>query len=173
MKKVVIPLFLILILAGVGTVLYFFYPYIFAKTVSGKILKVERVSHPEAIITSSAAKKLQQYPFVTFAVSVIDSKGEIHTGSGDDKQWAVVQKDQCAQVKFLPYPPWVLDKSGTFYGARLLHLYECTKDGTGTVTTGKEIDTDEALEKEHAKSIQESSHEDQDAQESQTTEDQN
>jgi hypothetical protein len=61
----------------------------------------------------------------SFAIAIRDQKGTIHTASAEDRQWAVVEKGQCVEAKFFPYPPWNLDKSGTFFGARLLKLYDC------------------------------------------------
>jgi hypothetical protein len=61
----------------------------------------------------------------SYAVAIRDSRGEIHTASTEDRQWAVAQKGQCVEAKYFPYPPWQLDKAGTYHSARLLRLYEC------------------------------------------------
>ncbi|MNS97810.1 hypothetical protein D3C72_1321580 [compost metagenome] len=64
----------------------------------------------------------------SFSVGIKDAKtGIIHTSSSEDRQWAVAQPGQCAEAVYLPYPPWVLKKRGTFFGARLIKLYECPK----------------------------------------------
>lgn len=112
---------LILISSAILTVR--FYSYIFAHKIVGKIVKVERVSQPEAIIANGAAIPATQ--LFSFAVAIQDEKGEIHTASSEDRQWAVAQSGLCAEAKFFPYAPWHLDKAGTYYGARLLRLYEC------------------------------------------------
>lgn len=124
MKKALLILIAIL---GTGVVLFVlvnWYPYIFAKNVDGVIYGVERVEAPMALITSDASRPTSQV--FSFAVAVKDSKsGEIFTASSEDRRWAVVSKGQCAEVKFLPYPPWSLSRSGAFFGARLIRLYEC------------------------------------------------
>ncbi len=108
---------------GGAYAIFRFYPYIFAKTVNGSILNIERVTAPDAIIASGRTIPAEQ--LFSIAVSIKDSAGEIHTASSEDRQWAVAQPGQCAEAKFFPYPPWDLQKSGTYHGARLLRLYEC------------------------------------------------
>jgi hypothetical protein len=126
MKKILTVLIVMLSLVVIGYVFFSYYPYIFAKTVIGEVTNVERVSTPLALFTQNAVPPTQQ--IFSFAVAVKDEKtGEIITASAEDRQWAAVQKGYCAKVKFFPYPPWKLDKAGTYYGARLLHLYECKK----------------------------------------------
>lgn len=105
-------------------VLVNWYPYIFAKKVDGEVYGVERVEVPLAVISADGAKPSSQV--FSFAVAVKDAKtGEIFTASSEDRRWAVVQKGQCAEVKFLPYPPWSLSRSGAYFGARLIRLYDC------------------------------------------------
>lgn len=102
-----------------------FYPYIFAKTIEGEITAVERVTTPLALMTTTPGQ-LPSSQIFSFAVAVRDAKtGEIFTASSEDRQWAAVQKGFCAKTKFFPYPPWQLDKAGTYYNARLLRLYDC------------------------------------------------
>lgn len=124
LKLTIVFLLLALILAGfVG---YKFYPYIFAKTIQGEVIGVERITQPAAIINNTE-KPLTATEMFSFAVAVKDTKsGEIFTGSSEDRQWAVVNKGQCAIAKFFPYPFWSLEKSGTYFGTRLIQLYECS-----------------------------------------------
>lgn len=123
-KAAIVSIFLVLGGAATFVALYYF-PYVFAKKVYGHIMRVERVSQPEAILGNSVKS---EYVF-SFAVSVKDSKGEIHTGSSEDRQWAVAQEGQCVEAKFFPYPPWNLEKGGTYFGARLLRLFDCDAEG--------------------------------------------
>jgi hypothetical protein len=109
----------IFLLCGVGIR---FYSYIFAKTVQGKVLRVERVNTAEAIIASKTVPAAQLF---SFSLAIQDERGEIHTASTEDRQWAVVAEGQCVDAKFFPYPPWKLDKAGTYFGARLERLYQC------------------------------------------------
>jgi hypothetical protein len=128
--KKLFPLFAVLFVIGIGTLVFRFYGYIFAKSIVGVIVKVERVNENQMIIANSTQNPSAQ--IFSYAVAVKDSKGEIHTASSEDRQWAVAQSGQCADAKFFPYPPWQLDKSGTYHGARLLRLYECQSEAAGT-----------------------------------------
>lgn len=103
------------------------YSVIFSKDVQGEITGVERVEIPVALMQSAGANDINAKVF-SFAIGIKDMKtGEIYTASSEDRQWAVAQKGQCAEAKFLPYPPWDLSKKDTFFGARLIKLYECPK----------------------------------------------
>jgi hypothetical protein len=124
MKRSLAIALLILVLIATGFVLIRFYGYVFAKTVRGKIAKVERVNQDMII----ANPNIPASQIFSFAVSVRDDRGEFHTASSEDRQWAVAQEGQCVEAKFYPYPPWRLDKSGTFYGARLIRLFDCTEE---------------------------------------------
>ena len=124
MKKAFSVLLALIGIVIVGFVLVNWYPYIFANKVDGIIYGVERVEMPMAILSVDGARPTSQV--FSFAVAVKDNKsGEIFTASSEDRRWAVVQKGQCAEVKFLPYPPWSLSRSGAYFGARLIRLYEC------------------------------------------------
>ena len=61
----------------------------------------------------------------SFAVAIRTPDGEVHTASAEDRQWAAVTEGLCVKAKFFPYPPWKLEKAGTFYGARLLESKVC------------------------------------------------
>lgn len=125
MKKAVFVIVFLILVGALSFVGIYYYPYVFAKKIYGHIMRVERVSQPEAILGNSVKS---EYVF-SFAVSVKDGKGEIHTGSSEDRQWAVAQEGQCVEAKFFPYPPWNLEKGGTYFGARLLRLFDCDADG--------------------------------------------
>ena len=111
-----------LISAAVITVQY--YSYLFAKVVVGEVIRVEHVSQTEAVI---ACRNTPSYQLFSYAIAIRDSQGVIHTASSEDRQWAVVSAGQCARAKFFPYPPWRLDKGGTYFGARLEELRDCRK----------------------------------------------
>ncbi len=119
--------FIVLIIIGaLGWVVLMNYSVIFSKKVVGEITAVERVELPVALMTRGD-KNLTSQVF-SFAVGIKDLKtGEIYTASSEDRQWAVAQKGQCAEAVFLPYPPWDFAKKDTFYGARLVRLYECAQ----------------------------------------------
>ena len=123
-KKLYLALFL-LILAGAAFVCIHYYSFVFAKTVRGQIINVERVNQNETIITGSRAVPAAQ--IFSFAVAIRDEKGEIFTASSEDRQWAVAHSGQCAQARFFPYVPWDFEKAGTYFGARLIQLFDCPK----------------------------------------------
>src|SRR4051794_13658914 len=123
-KKLILAIaLLVLILAGFVCIK--FYPYVFAKNVSGVILNVERVNQPDTIISNGMP--VPPGMINSFAVSVRDDSGEIHTASSEDRQWTVAQPGQCVEAKFFRYPPWDLKKGGTFFDARLERLFDCKK----------------------------------------------
>lgn len=117
--------FVALVVVGlVGFVLVNWYSFIFAKTVVGVVTGVERVEAPMTVITNNGANLANQV--FSFAVAVKDTNsGEIFTASTEDRRWAVVKVHQCAVVKFLPYPPWSLSRSGAYFGARVIQVYDC------------------------------------------------
>ncbi len=120
----IIFIFVVLISAFVC---FQYYPYIFSKSVQGEVIGVERITQPAAIINNSSTGPTATQMF-SFAIAIKDAKsGEIFTGSSEDRQWAVVQKGQCAIAKFYPYPFWTLDKAGTYFGTRLIQLFDCSK----------------------------------------------
>lgn len=125
MKKVSIIIFVFLFVVSGTYALFNFWSYIFAKTVEGHVIKVERLLDPVAVITREGEQPSNKV--FSFAVAIKDEKsGEIFTASSEDRQWAAVQGDDfCAEAKFFPYPPWKFDKSGTYFGARLLRLWNC------------------------------------------------
>jgi hypothetical protein len=129
MKKVFwISFILVLLFLSAGTVFYF-YEYIFAKQVLGEIVKVERVTQTNTLIAANGGSQaLAPEQLFSFAVAIRDSQGEIHTASTEDRQWAVAQAGQCVEAKFLAYPPWRLEKAGTYFGARLIRLFDCKKE---------------------------------------------
>lgn len=86
-------------------------------------MAIDRVTQPSTIIAGSNALPPSQV--FSFAIAIRDLKGDIVTASSEDRQWAVVDKGQCVQARYFPYPPWELDKAGTYNGARLIKIYDC------------------------------------------------
>jgi hypothetical protein len=120
MNKKILLLIGVFLLLGLGFVSIRYYSYVFSENVRGKIIRVERLN--QAAVIGSGVTQEQLF---SFAVAIKDEKGEIHTASSEDRQWSVATPGQCVEAKFYPYPFWVLDKSGTYHGARLLRLFEC------------------------------------------------
>ncbi len=124
MKKAVAFFMILVFFIGGGYVVVNFWPYIFAKTIQGEVMKVERLIEPVAVLTEQNQPSDKIF---SFAVAIKDRHtGEIFTASTEDRQWAAVQGEGlCAKAKFFPYPPWNFQKSGTYFGARLLGLWSC------------------------------------------------
>ncbi|WII71178.1 hypothetical protein QJS83_11975 [Bdellovibrio sp. 22V] len=116
----------LVVIVGLAWIVLANYSVIFSKTVVGEITGVERVELPVALVTRANSDITSKV--FSFAIGIKDMKtGEIYTASSEDRQWAVAQKGQCAEAVFLPYPPWEFTKKDTFFGARLVRLYECPK----------------------------------------------
>jgi hypothetical protein len=121
---------LAVIFVGFAAVIYFnFYGYIHSRKVDGVIVDVKRVDVNVSIMQqtgtdNNANAKLNSQLF-SFAVAIKDGSGEIVTATSEDRQWAVAKPGQCAVARFYPYPPWNLDKDGTYHNARLDRLSEC------------------------------------------------
>ncbi len=124
-KSVLIKMIVVLVLVAVLVGVVQFYPYIFAKTIQGEVMGVRYLTENVAIVTSSDPKAQPSTKVFSFSVGIKDRKtGQIITASSEDRQWGIVKEGQCATVKFFPYPPWKLDKDGTYFNARLEKLYE-------------------------------------------------
>ncbi len=121
MKRVLYSLLAIVICAGLIVVVVQNWSFLFAKTVTGEVLEVERVIEP-TYIGSGGVPSNQVF---SFAVAIKAEDGEIFTSSSEDRQWAVARKGGCVEAKFYPYPPWEFGKANTYLNARLVRLLEC------------------------------------------------
>lgn len=116
---------IVLILIGLGLVYYFGYPYLFSRIITGEITGAKHVIESMAVISSAEGQSQIPNKMFSFAIAIRDHKSsEIVTGSSEDRQWAAVKEGQCARAEFFPYPPWQLNKAGTYFGVRLLNLYD-------------------------------------------------
>jgi hypothetical protein len=97
------------------------YSFIFAKTVTGEVIGIEHAIQQTAIISGGNPSA------AVFSVAVLikQPNGELFSASSEDRQWAVVKPGYCVEAKFYPYPPWALDKAGTYSNARLTHVHDC------------------------------------------------
>lgn len=125
LRKIGIFFLVFVILGGLGIGFVWGYPYIFAKTVEGVVERVERVELNVALMQSATPSDKLNSELYSFAVAIRSPDGTIHTASAVDRQWAAVNQGICVKAKFFPYPPWKLDKAGTFYGARLIESKVC------------------------------------------------
>ncbi len=125
---------IVLVLVAAAFIFFNYYQYIFAKTVDGEIVGVERVTEPTTVIGGTMTPQMMY----SFAIAVREeTTGKIFTASTEDRKWAVAKKGYCARVILYPYPPWQLGKSGEYFGARLEELRDCNNLlGKETVNTG-------------------------------------
>lgn len=115
----------ILIFVGIvlmASVYLVYYSYFHARTVVGPVSGVKQLLENAAFVAGSHDPSSKIY---SFAVGVKDTKTqEIVTGSSEDRQWGVVKDGQCVEALFFPYPPWNLQKAGTYFNVRVQKLYD-------------------------------------------------
>jgi hypothetical protein len=114
---------LVCLLAGWFTVKN--YSFIFSRKVVGTVTGLERIPVNMAIMQSGQGSLVPNQMF-SFAIAIKEKSGEILTASSEDRQWAVVEKGQCVEARYYPYPPWNFEKGGTYANARLEKLQDCT-----------------------------------------------
>jgi hypothetical protein len=106
---------------------FHFYSYIFSRKVVGVVIDVKQLDTNVALlpVAGTTQEKISPSLYAAFSVAIKEGSGEIVTASAEDRQWAVVHPGHCAEAVYYPYPPWKLDKAGTYFGARLQKLTEC------------------------------------------------
>lgn len=114
-------LFLLLLFIGAGVLVVTNYSWIFAKRVKGKIVNVERVMDPSAILGS----RLTPEQMHSYAILIEGQDGRMYAASSEDRKWQIVKKGYCVDALLYRYPPWDLDKANTFFNARLDDLSLC------------------------------------------------
>ena len=97
------------------------YSWVFAKRVHGRVVNVERVTDPNAIISA----KVTESQLHSYAILIQGDDGKLYTASSDDRQWQVVKKGYCVDALLYVYPPWDLSKANTYFNARMDGLSLC------------------------------------------------
>ena len=115
-----ILIFVVVIGGGVALVAIN-YSWVFSKRVTGQVVDVERVTDPTAVFGSRATEQ-QMY---SYSVLIQGDDGVLYTSSSEDRQWQVVKKGYCIEALLYRYPPWELDRAGTFYNARVKKVNVC------------------------------------------------
>lgn len=64
-----------------------------------------------------------------FLVAIRNDDGKIYTTNSLDTSWQIARVGMCAKARIFAYPPWNFELSGTYYGARLIHFYDCPTEG--------------------------------------------
>lgn len=97
------------------------YSWVFAKKVKGRIINVERVTDPSAILSA----RVTQEQLHSYAILIQDEGGKLYTASSEDRKWQVAKKGYCVEALLYVYPPWDLGKAHTYFNARLDDLSLC------------------------------------------------
>lgn len=124
-KRIIFSIGGFIFILGVGYILVSYYSVIFAKTVAGELTAVERLLSSQVTVMNNSQPMDAQAFSVAIAVRNKQT-GEITTASSEDRQWAAARVGQCAEVRVFPYPPWNLQKAGTYFNARLEKLFDCS-----------------------------------------------
>jgi hypothetical protein len=122
MKRYLKILLLIVVLGLLAFSFFEYYEFVFSQRVIGEIIEIERVTESPMILSGGQNPPSQIF---SFAIAIKEKSGEIVTASSEDRQWAVAKRGMCVEAIYYPYPPWNLQKAGTYYNARLIKLMEC------------------------------------------------
>jgi len=105
-----------------GTVFVFTnWSWVFAKKVRGRIVNVERVTDPSAIISS----RTTDAQLHSYAILIQGQDGKLYASSSEDRKWQVAKVGYCVEALLYRYPPWDLDKANGFFNARLDEISVC------------------------------------------------
>lgn len=119
-KSIIIWLFGLLIISALGIFVVSNYSYVFAARIEGEVVEVERVMNPTAILGRATDAQIHSY-----AVLLKGDNGKLYAASGDDRQWQVIKKGCRIKSILYVYPPWNLEKSGTYFNARVKEVLSC------------------------------------------------
>jgi hypothetical protein len=114
-------LVIVAVLLVVGALVISNYEWVFSKRVTGKVLDVERVTDPTAVL-GSRPTEAQMY---SYSILIQGDDGTLYTSSSEDRQWQVVKKGYCVDALLFRYPPWHLDRANTFFNARVKAVRVC------------------------------------------------
>lgn len=116
--------FLIVLLAVLAIAFFVFtqWSWVFSKKVQGRVLAVSRVTQPNAILGS----RITDAQMHSYSIMIQGDDGKIYNASSEDRQWEVVTKDYCVTTRLYVYPPWELEKAGTYFNARILETRFCS-----------------------------------------------
>ncbi len=122
LKKWLLSILIFVGIVLVASVYLVYYSYFHSRTVTGPVSGVKQLLENTAFVAGAHDPSTKIY---SFAVGVKDLKTqEIVTGSTEDRQWGVVKDGQCVEAIFFPYPPWNLQKAGTYFNVRVQKLYD-------------------------------------------------
>lgn len=122
MKTFLKYIFAVVITLLVAFIVVTNYSWIFAKSIDGVVFKVERVTDPTMVVGNVANNTAVLH---SYAVAIQVAEGTIYTASSEDRQWSVVVPGCQVKATFFRYPFWELQKSGTYFNARLDDMKGC------------------------------------------------
>jgi hypothetical protein len=122
LKNAVMLLVVFVILVSVGFFVVSNWGYVFSKVVVGEVLNVERVTDPQAIITSRVTRE-QMHLYSILLHN--QSDGKMYAATSEDPQWQSIKKGFCIEARLYRYPPWRLSLANTYYNARILDPSAC------------------------------------------------
>ena len=125
MMKYIQSVIVVCVLICVVAIVINFYGYIFSRNVEGIVENIEKVQLNVALMQTTGGTGEISPQMYSYSVGIKEKSGEIVTASAEDRQWGVPVKGQCLLANYYPYPPWELNKAGTYHNARLLKLWEC------------------------------------------------
>jgi hypothetical protein len=115
-------LIVLVIVVGAVAFLVTNYAWLFAKTIQGQIVEIEKTIRPDVVVHGDTQRNAENY-----AILIQDDKGKMFTATATDTQWGVAKKGYCVIATLQRYPPWDVENGGTFYNARLRQVYRCSQ----------------------------------------------
>ena len=112
---------LVIVILAVGSLVISNYEWVFSKNITGKVLDVQRVTDPSALV-SARATEAQMH---SYSILIQGEDGKLYTSASIDQQWQVVRKGYCVEALFYRNPPWKLDQANTFFNARVKQVTIC------------------------------------------------
>lgn len=120
-RAVLLWTILVVTVCGVITFVIINWSWVFAKHIHGEIIDVQRVTNPTAIMGKVSDQQIHSYAIL---IQNDDDK-KLYTARSDDQQWQVARRGYCVDALLYVYPPWNLEKSGTYFGARMNQMILC------------------------------------------------
>ena len=109
------------LLVGVGALVISNYSWVFAKRIHGRIINVERVTDPNAIISA----RVTEAQMHTYAILIQGEDGKLYTANSANSRWEVAKKGYCVDALLYPEPFWRVRIANTYTEARLDELSLC------------------------------------------------
>jgi hypothetical protein len=134
LQTALLRVFVGLVIVGLLWLVFANYSFVFSQTVEGRIIGVERITQPAAVITSG---QMSPEALFSFSVAIEDSETKrVYTASSEDRQWGVAKFCSRVKARFYPYPIWNFEKNGTWHNARVIELFDCKSAAESAADAG-------------------------------------